>query len=153
VDYTVSQIEAAFAAGYPTYVIGLDMHHAKTIENLNAMAVAGGRPRDPLAAGERFYLASTQAEIEAALQAIAGEISSCVFELNPPPPVPDNIAVDFSGVRADRDPTRQNGWEYTTDDYTQLQVYGSWCERIKTEASNQVNIKYGCPGVPIPLPG
>lgn len=158
-DHTVAQIDAALAAGFPTYVLGVDTTEDTAVSNLNEMAVAGGTPRppssvNPLAAEEpKFYLASTQAELEAAFRTITGEIGSCVFDLDPPPPVPDNIAVDFSGVRTERDPTRQNGWEYTTDDYTQLEVYGTWCDRIKTEASNQVNIKYGCPGVPIPLPG
>ncbi|MBN1611084.1 MAG: VWA domain-containing protein [Polyangiaceae bacterium] len=149
-DLALEQISAALTAGYPTFVLGVDTTSANTIENLNAMAVAGGRPQ--VGGTESFYLASTQAEIEAALQAIAGEIASCVFDLEPPPPVPDNIAVDFSGSRVEQDPTRTDGWDYTADDYTQLEVFGSWCERIQSEAMNRVNITYGCPGVPIPLP-
>ena len=149
-DFAIEQISAALAAGFPTFVLGVDTTSPATIANLNAMAVAGGRPQ--VGSTESFYLASTQAEIEVALQAIAGEIASCVFDLEPPPPVPDNIAVDFSGSRVEKDPSLLNGWDYTTDDYTQLEVFGPWCERIQTEAMNRVNIKYGCPGVPIPLP-
>lgn len=130
----------------------------ESIERLNAMAMAGGRPRpresvNPLAPNTAFYLASTQAELTQALQAITGKLSSCIFTLNPPPPVPDNIAVDFNGVRADRDPTRMNGWEYTNSEHSSLEVYGMWCERIQNAAMEQVEIKYGCPNVPIPLPG
>jgi hypothetical protein len=158
ITYAVDNIAAALAAGFPTFVIGVDTSKDTSIERLNAMAVAGGRPRPPVSANPldpttTFYLASTQAELTQALQAITGELASCIFTLNPPPPVPDNIAVDFSGVRTDRDPTRMNGWEYTSADHTSLEVYGMWCERIKTEAMNQVEIKYGCPNVPIPLPG
>lgn len=149
VDYTVAAIADALAEGFPTFVVGVDTTDDDTVDNLNAMAEAGGRPR---AGDPSFYLASTQEEIEMALQEITGEIASCVFDLDPPPPVPDNIAVDFNGMRAERDPSLQNGWEYTKDDYSQLEVYGTWCERIKSEAESAVNIKYGCPETEIPPP-
>ena len=149
VDYTVAAIADALAEGFPTFVVGVDTSEDGAVENLNAMAEAGGRPR---AGDSKFYLASTQEEIEMALQEITGEIASCVFDLDPPPPVPENIAVDFNGMRAERDPTLQNGWEYTRDDHSQLEVYGTWCERIKSEAESTVNIKYGCPETEIPPP-
>lgn len=183
-DYAVQQIEAAFAAGYPTYVIGVDTTKGKTRANLNLMALAGGRalpnpnPPDPNAPVEvevctdsdgvcdddkeevypgtlgydAFYLASSQQEVQGVFEAITEQLASCVFDLGEAPPVPENIAVDFNAARTDRDPTRTNGWEYTSDDFTQLQVYGSWCERIRTESSNSVTIRYGCPNVPIPPP-
>ena len=148
-DYTVAALTEARMAGFPTFVVGVDTTDDDTVENLNAMADAGGRPR----AGEpRFYLASTQAAIEQALSEITGEIASCIFELDPPPPVPDNIAVDFNGMRAARDPSLKNGWEYTKADHSQLEVYGAWCERIKSEGQSRVNIKYGCPMTEIPPP-
>lgn len=150
-EYAVENIEAALAAGFPTFVIGVDTTAQGSIQRLNAMAEAGGRPR-PAPAPQRFYLTSTQATLEEALKTITGEVASCIFDLTPPPPVPDNIAVDFAGVRTDRDPTRQNGWEYVDDTHTKLEVYGSWCQRIQTEAMNQVQIKYGCPNVVIPPP-
>ena len=148
-DYTIAALDDALAEGFPTFVVGVDTTDDDTIENLNAMAVAGGRPR---AGDPRFYLASTQVEIEMALTEITGEVASCIFDLDPPPPVPDNIAVDFSGMRAERDPSLQNGWEYTKDDHSQLQVYGAWCERIQAGARSAVNIKYGCPEMTIPPP-
>lgn len=151
--YATSAISAALAKGYPTFVIGVDTTKASSISRLNAMATAGGKPRvvsdpetEPL-----FYLASTQTELESALGAITTSVASCVFDLNPPPPVPENIAVDFNGVRADRDPAKANGWDYTRADFTQLEVYGEWCTRIQTEAQNQVQIRYGCPNQEIPL--
>lgn len=157
VNYAVTQIGDALRAGFPTFVVGVDTTKESSIERLNRMAEAGGRARprtdpNPAARHVSFYLTSTQADLDAALRAITTEIASCVFELTPPPPVPDNIALDFAGLRADRDPTRQNGWEYTRDDHTQLQVYGSWCDRIQSEAKNRINIKYGCPNEPIPIP-
>ncbi|MFZ5892990.1 MAG: vWA domain-containing protein [Myxococcota bacterium] len=152
--YAVTAITDALTAGFPTFVIGVDTSKTGSIQRLNQMAIAGGRPRPTTATDTvAFYLASTQAALTSALQTITGEVASCVFELDPPPPVPDNIAVDFSGQRTARDPSRQNGWEYTNAAHTQLEVYGTWCQRIKNEAMNQVEIKYGCPNTPIPLPG
>jgi len=156
-DYAVEQIEEALEAGFPTFVVGVDTSKDSSIERLNRMAEAGGRPRPSTStpAGEErtsFYLTSTGDALEEALRGITGELASCIFELDPPPPIPDNIAVDFGGTRTDRDPTRTNGWEYTKADYTELQVYGPWCERIQREAMNVVNIKYGCPDEPIPVP-
>jgi len=151
IGYAVSAIGAALAAGFATFVVGVDTAKTTSITRLNQMAVAGGRPR--VGAATQFYLASTQADLTLVLQSITGELASCIFTLEPPPPVPDNIAVDFSGQRTPRDPNRINGWEYTSPDFRSLQVYGTWCERIKTEASNKVEIKYGCPNQPIPLPG
>lgn len=154
VTYAVSNIAAALTAGFPTFVIGVDTSKDSSVERLNLMAVAGGRPRPVTATSPAaFYLASTQADLTTALQTITGQVASCVFELDPPPPVPDNIAVDFNGQRATHDPTRMNGWEYTSPDHTSLEVYGSFCEKIKMEAMNQVEIKYGCPNTPIPVPG
>ncbi|MGC4089249.1 MAG: VWA domain-containing protein [Polyangiaceae bacterium] len=152
--YAVTAIADALKAGFPTFVVGVDTSKDSSVNNLNQMAVAGGRPRATTGTDMvYFYLASTQAALTTALQTITGDVASCVFDLDPPPPVPDNIAVDFSGQRTARDPTRQNGWEYTNANHTQLEVFGSWCDRIKNEAMNQVEIKYGCPNQPIPLPG
>jgi hypothetical protein len=145
----VDAVTAALDAGYPTFVIGVDT--SANVATLNQLAQAGGRPREPSAEDENsFYLASTQSDLEAALDSITSVVVSCVFPLEPPPPVPDNIAVDFNGKRAERDPAKQNGWEYTKADHSEIEVYGEWCERIKREASNQVQISYGCPNVPIP---
>lgn len=154
-DYAVAQIAEALADGFPTFVVGVDTTKDSSIENLNAMAEAGGRARprtnfSPLALHTSFYLTSTAAELEEALKGITGELASCVFELSPAPPVPSNVAVDFAGARADRDPARQNGWDYTKPDHTELQVFGEWCRRIQGEAMNRVTIKYGCPNEPIP---
>jgi len=67
--------------------------------------------------------------------------------LNPPPPDPTNIAVKVSGAKAPQDTTHQNGWDYTSPDYSSVTVYGSWCDMIKTTASNMVEILYGCPNI------
>lgn len=66
---TVTNIEALYQAGYPTYVVGFG--GGVSPDDLNDFAVAGGVPRagDPM-----YYQADTAAELEMALDAIAGDI-------------------------------------------------------------------------------
>lgn len=152
-EFVISALNQALKAGYPTFVIGVDTTKDASIKRLNAMADAGGRPRAS-ASGKslatRFYLTSTQTDLEQALASITHEVASCIFDLSPPPPVPENIAIDFSGARVDRDPAQKEGWEYSKADHSQVEVHGNWCSRIQTEAQNRVQIKYGCPNEPIP---
>jgi hypothetical protein len=146
--YAVDAVSAALAAGYPTFVVGVATTKDSATEALNDMAVAGGRARTT---GElSYYLATTGAELVDALNAIvAGEIASCVFPLSSVPPVVDNIGVKVNGTLVPQDTTKTEGWDYVDDSYTTVEVYGSWCEEIKTTAANTAEIIFGCPGVEI----
>lgn len=149
-------VAAALATGFPTFVVGVNTTNDSATETLNEMAVAGGYPRDAAGSDPEqailYYLANTQPELTDALRTIAGLAASCVFNLDPPPPAPENIAVDFNGMRTPRDPDRKEGWDYTSDDYSTVEVFGSYCELIQNEAQNRVEFLFGCPGEPIPLP-
>jgi hypothetical protein len=141
----VASVAAAAMAGIHTFVIGVATTSSNDIATLNGLAVAGLEPRaDPTT---RFYLASSQADLATALETITGQISSCLFPLNPVPPDPTNIAVKVSGAKAPQDPMHQSGWDYTAADHSSITVYGSWCAMIETTASNMVQIIYGCPDI------
>ncbi|MFZ5892870.1 MAG: vWA domain-containing protein [Myxococcota bacterium] len=146
--YAAQAVAAALSAGFPTYVVGVATTKDSATQALNAMATAGGVPTggtNPLAT--KYYLASTQAALVSALQAITGDVAkTCVFNLDPPPPAPDFIAVKVSGAIVARDPESKNGWEYTNAQRTALQVYGSACETIQ-QSADSVEIIYGCQGV------
>lgn len=154
--YAIDAVAAALDAGFPTFVVGVNTTKDSATETLNAMAVAGGYPRDAMGADPEeailYYLANTQAELTDALRAITGIVATCVFTLDPPPPAPNNIAVDFNGMRTPHDPNREEGWDYTSDDFSTVEVFGSYCDQIQNEAQNQVQFLFGCPGEPIPLP-
>ncbi len=146
--YAVDAISTALSAGYPTFVVGVATTKDSATEALNSMAVAGGRPRDD--EDLRYYLATTEAELVAALNAIvAGEIATCVFPLASKPPVVDNIAVKVNGVKVPQDTTKTEGWDYVDAELTAVEVFGSWCDEIKNNASNTAEIIFGCPGVEI----
>lgn len=66
---TVANIEALYNAGYPTYVVGFG--GGVDPADLDSFAVAGGVPR---AGTPMYYQADNAAELDAALDAIAGSI-------------------------------------------------------------------------------
>lgn len=147
--YAVSAVQEAVAQNIPVFVVGVATNKDTATQALNDMANAGGVPRpalNPLA--PRYYLANTQDELVTAFRQIAGEIASCVFPLSKPPPVPENIAVKLDGVNQPHDPSRTNGWEYTDESLTAVEVYGPICDQIQTEA-HDVQVVFACRGVTI----
>jgi hypothetical protein len=141
---TLAAIQAAVAAGFKTYVIGIAIDPTG-IATLNQMAEAGGVPRmDPTT---KFYPAANKSELSAALNVITGQVSNCVFPLSKPPPAPDSVKVTVDGQRVDKSTT--DGWSYTSPQNTAIQLNGTWCEKVKTSAA-QVGIVFGCPDIPIP---
>jgi hypothetical protein len=141
----VQAVRDAAAAGFKTYVIGIAIE-PEGIQILNQMAMAGGAPRnDPMF---QFYPVSNRADLGQALNAIAGQVASCVFTLSKPPPAPDSVKVTVDGQPAPESATE--GWSYTSDQHTAIQLNGSWCERVKTRQQAQVDIVLGCPGIVVP---
>lgn len=135
----------ALSAGLPTYVVGVATTKDSATKALNAMASAGGVP--VTGSSTQYYLASSRAALVAALQVIAGDVSkTCVFNLEPPPPAPDFIAVKVAGATISRDPNSANGWEYTNANHTALEIFGAPCDTLR-QGSDAVEIVYGCLGV------
>ena len=141
----VAAVTAAANAGIHTFVLGVATTKDSDEMTLNMMAVAGLEPQADFRPGAtRFYLASNQAQLVTALEAIVNPIAaSCVFPLKTAPPDPENIAVKVNGTKAPMDVTNANGWNYTDGAYTGVQVFGSWCDTIRS-AGNQVEIIFGC---------
>jgi hypothetical protein len=152
-DGAVQAITDAATAGVPTFVVGIG-----TIPNATAtlarMATAGGKAP---AAAPGYYQVNTTADLVGVLNTIQGMVASCVFPLAPPPPAPDNIAVHADANSIPKDTTHANGWDYvgtcssaqTTP--CQIQVYGSWCDRVLAKEFTDVQALYGCPnGPPVP---
>jgi hypothetical protein len=147
----VAAVTAAAGADIHTFVLGVATTKANDTSTLNMLAVAGLEPQQDFRPGAtRFYLASNQDQLVAALLAIVNPIaSSCVFPLASPPPDPENIAVKVNGMKAPMDITHAGGWDYTDAKYSGVQVYGSWCDTIRS-VGNQVEIIFGCKDIIIP---
>jgi len=145
--YAVQAVTDAASKGFKTVVVGVATTKSSATRALNDMAVAGQMARaDTDPAATKFYLASTKDELVQSLEQITGQVSSCVFDLTTKPPDPGNIAVHVNDQKAPQDTTRMNGWDYTSSNFLQIEVYGSWCDQIKAATSNRVNLVLGCPG-------
>jgi len=150
-ERAVTALAAAKAAGFPTYVIGvLDPVEDKgKFKVLNSMAEAGGTARTDAAGGEKFYQAYSEAELTAALEAVTGQVASCVFEFDAPPPDASNVAVQVNGAVIAQDASKAQGWDYTSDQHQGLELHGEACQEVKGATANKVDIIFGCKGVPI----
>jgi hypothetical protein len=151
-NWAVEQVAAAATAGFQTIVLGVldPSPSSSTLDTLNRMARAGGRPAgsgNPLE--NAFYLATNATELSTALAAITGAIASCEFPFDKAPPDPTNIAVKVNGVMVPQDDTRTEGWTYTDANHRGVILSGSWCSQIQSLSDNQIEFIFGCPGVPI----
>jgi hypothetical protein len=146
--YAVAAIEESVAAGIPVFVMGVGTNKDTAVETLDNMAVAGGRPApsaNPRA--NAFYLGNSTEQLTAALEAIAIDVKTCVFPLRTKPDDPSNIAVNVDGQKVPPDDTQVEGWSYADPMKTVVEIYGSWCERVKVSGSDTVQIIYGCPDI------
>ncbi len=144
--YAIDAITEALGLGIPTFVMGVGTNKTSAVDTLNAMATAGGRPApsaNPRA--NAFYLGNSTEQLTAALEAIAIDVKTCVFPLQSKPDDPSNIAVNIDGEKVPPDDTKVDGWSYNDAAQTVVEIYGSWCEKVKESGSDTVQIIYGCP--------
>jgi len=139
---TVAAVTALANAGIPTYVLGFGTFADPTI--LNDAAVAGLKPKP---GATKYYQANNSAELDMALQAIAGGVivPSCSYQLASVPPVPDDVTVTLNGQVVPRSPSHTDGWDYHPDAMT-ISFFGSYCSAIMSGSIANVSFVYGCPG-------
>ncbi len=140
VDETVAAIGALRREGVQTYVVGFGFDLTGDPDALMRMATAGGTGRP--------YSASNEAELSAALDAIAAEIipPSCTVELEGPTRDPSLFLVRFDGGEPiPRDPARRTGWDYDPATNT-ITFYGPSCTRLQSGMVASVDVDFGCPG-------
>ncbi len=153
---TVTAVSNALAAGFPTFVVGIATTKTSANSELNALAQAGGEPvpsTNPLAS--HYYLANDASTLQAALQAITGQISSCVFPLADPPPVPNDpskagVYLGGSMTKVPYDAARSNGWAYVDSADSAIEIYGGWCTMVQAGGAGAVQIIFGCPNIDVP---
>ncbi len=139
---TVAAVTALRNANIKTFVLGFGEFGGGDI--LNDAAIAGGVPQ---AGATKYYQVNNQAQLDAALNAIAGGIivPSCSFSLQSVPPDPNNVTVTINGTPVPRSPSHANGWDYHPNAMT-ITFFGSYCDQIMMGASSNVSFVYGCPG-------
>jgi hypothetical protein len=141
---SVASIQAAAAAGFHTFVVGIATAGTNADTTLNQMAMAGGEPR---MGATKYYPASVRDELSAALTQITGQVTNCVYALGKQPPSPDDVAVNVGSMRIQRD--NMNGWSYGMG-MGSVVLNGAACELAKSGTAGDVQIIFGCPNVPIP---
>ena len=85
--FAVTAVTDAASAGIHTFVVGVATTKDSATSVLNMLADAGKEPRnDPRPLSNHYYLGTTKAELTAALEVITGQVSSCIFPLEPAAP-------------------------------------------------------------------
>ncbi len=139
---SIAAIQNLNANGILTFVLGFGDGINSDPGTLQAMATAGGTMD--------YYAANSPAELQAALEAIAGEINvqSCTFVLEEIPEDVDELGVFFDDVAVPRNPSHTDGWDYdpATNSIT---FYGPSCDALRGGAVGEVRVDYGCGGGPV----
>jgi hypothetical protein len=152
----VQAVSDALSAGFPTFVVGIATTKTNSNARLNALAQAGGEGNpstNPLAS--HYYLANDASGLQAALQAITGQISSCLFPLKDPPPVPNDpdkagVYLGSNMTKVPYDASKADGWAYVDSADSAIQIFGSWCQMVQADGAGAVQIIFGCPNIDVP---
>ncbi|WAS89566.1 vWA domain-containing protein [Nannocystis punicea] len=162
-DRLAQTVADARTAGYQTHVVGIDISNALTPvlqdgnpdginpwEKLNELAEIAGTARD---GDEKFYNATNEQELQAALMAITGDVVSC--EINLGKPVPDSFYIQLVEIGEESDEQEypgmdtqvgdcdsESGWQYTSPARDAIRLCGAACEHYK--ATGLIEIEYGC---------
>lgn len=131
--------------GFPTIVVGLWAQGTAADAPLDNLAMAGDQARP---AGPPFYYpASDATDLATTLQLLVKSAATCVFQLPPAPN--DNVSASgievlVDGSRVPQDPTHVNGWDYTDNAPTAVQIYGGVCDTITANPAKNVSIDFLC---------
>ena len=128
-------VTAANAAGFPVYVIGIGPQ--ASITNLSQLAVAGGTGN--------YYPATSPQQLTDALSKIAQIVATCTFNSAQPPPDASLVYVYVDKNLVEQSAT--NGWSFGATTST-INLNGTYCSDIMSGKATQVQIVFGCPGVP-----
>ena len=138
----------------PTYVVGIDISKQNTgnktdgnpnnivpYDKLNELAVDGGKPQ---AGVDKFYATKNQNDLQAALDQIAEDALSCIVVLDDPPVFPQNTKVKIEGqlVPPVMDCSMEDGWVYTDEMYSGIELCGTWCDTLKIKG--EIDVEYFC---------
>lgn len=116
-----------------TFVVGLGVNAS----SLDAVAQAGGTGK--------LVSASNQTQLNAALDSIASQISSCDLKLTTVPPDPSQVYVYFNGNPAGVPASSTNGYTYDATTNT-IHFHGTPCDDIQQKKISSIVVGFGCKG-------
>ncbi len=127
--------------GVITFVVGFG--GATDATQMNTFADLGGAP---LAGATHYYQADNAAELDAAMDTIAGIIVSCDFAVADAPNNLNDVYAFFDDQEeVPHDTSHTEGWDFDASTDT-LTFYGSYCQRLKDRTVQDVDVVFGCPG-------
>ncbi len=132
-----AEIDSLTKDGIKTYVIGYDTSKtANLATTLNEMAKRGGT-------GETTHREVTdENSLLAAIDAIAGQVTSCTFQLDQAPPDVNKVRVTIDGI----DRANGDGWELSGD--RTIELRGQACAEVQNIAiQHTVSINVECKDV------
>jgi hypothetical protein len=138
-------VSTAASSGVRTFVVGLTTAGGPEDATLSKMANMGGLPR---MGSPSYYAAVTQAELIQSVWAIAdlARQRSCTFYVGELPPdgraTPPRVRAGDVGIP--RDPTHNDGWDYTDATETAISIYGSQCAALQGGSTQTVTIDFPC---------
>jgi hypothetical protein len=136
-DGARSVAAAAYAAGFPVYVVGI----GPNLSNLTMLARSGGT-------GD-YYQASSPEQLAQAFATVSQSVGSCTFVLASDPPDPGNVAIYLDKSLLPKDDA--NGWRFGESSRT-IVLEGEACDRVNSGQGTRVDALFGCPGGSLPPP-
>jgi hypothetical protein len=137
---TEETISKYHALGLPTYVIGIQSEGDTQFSDvLDAMAVAGGRPRQNSA--HNYYAATSQAELTDALTTIRDQVGACTFLTTSMPDLNGSIVINLDGAEI---PAEQ--WIWGNKDNGEIILLGDACQTVVAEKQPTVKAVVQCTG-------
>ncbi|HUT77603.1 MAG TPA: vWA domain-containing protein [Polyangia bacterium] len=138
----LGQVTASLlAADVKTFVIGFGS--GVSASQLNAIAGNGGTSFDT------YFHAENQAQLEDAFELIAGEVISCIYDIDDPDAAadPDNVNFYFDGevVLYDEGCAEGIGWTWVDEAHTQVEFCEEACNQLKDGLVTIISAKFGCP--------
>lgn len=152
----LAETEAATKASPPVHTFVVGSPGVQNTKFLSGLAMAGATPKSPgCEASDSCHYQIGQsnfaADLKAVLSAIAGEVATCTFAL----PLesdkvdPNRVNVSYRIGAGDSqqlymDPSHEDGWDYTDESHTRVEIFGPSCDTIKENTESSVTIALGC---------
>ena len=139
---TIERISTVAASGIPTWVIGIrSSDDAVFFDVLNRMAVAGGRPQE---GAQRFFSATSEAELEAAFTSIGQQVGECHYLTASVPDVGGSIALELDGAFVPYDVAAREGWAWVDAGNGEIALFGNACARAKALGVEKLSVVVQC---------
>jgi len=140
----VAAIRDAWIQGVSTFVVGMVASYTDD-PVLNDMAIAGGERRQSVPS---YYPVAESAALVDVLTTMVQDRAPCVFALPVPPDDSysnrSDIAITLDGTLLARDPARVNGWDYTDNAQSHVQLFGPACEAATPASAHDVSVQFLC---------